>query len=173
MSYNAATKTMTFGPAGKAAASATKKPRAAKKATVVEDAQERVTQEERDSFNEHVDGMFSKFNETFSYEFSIKYPIMGMVVNLVTTGLGLYTGIQAAAWLGFGAAVLTGSMFIGFVVSFIAGFSFAIQALRAGAAAGAYFATGKFEHDYQRAKSWVSDKLSPSKFSIFNRTKEA
>lgn len=173
MSYNAATKTMTFGPADKAAASAAKKPRAAKKATVVEDAQERVTQKERDGFNDYLNDLHSKFNETFSCEFSIKYPIVGMVVNLVVSGLGIYAGIQAAAWLGFGAAVFTGSMFIGYVVSFIAGFMLAVQALRAGAAAGAYFATGKFENDYQRAKSWVSDKLSPSKFSIFNRTKEA
>lgn len=149
-----------------------KKPRASRKATVVEDAQvkdERISQEERDKFNEYIDGLHSNFNKVFDVNVDIKYPIVGMVVNLVVSGLGIYAGVQAAVWLGFGAAVFTGSMFIGFVVSFIAGFSFAVQALRAGAAAGTYFATGKFEHDYQRAKSWVSDKLSPSKFALFNR----
>lgn len=147
-------------------APATKKPRAAKKATVVE---QPMDADERAKLEETLERVQSNFNRIFDVDIDIKYPIMGMVVNLVTTGLGLYTGIQAAAWLGFGAAVFTGSMFIGYVVSFIAGFMLAVQALRAGAAAGAYFATGKFEHDYQRAKSWVSDKLSPSKFALFNR----
>ena len=153
MSYNAATKTMTFGPAGKASASATKsKPRASKKATVVEDVQ--------DKTQSKFDETYANFERLFDFNVDIKYPVIGMVVNLVTTGLGLYTGIQAAAWLGFGAAVFTGSMFIGYVVAFIAGFMLTIQALRFGAAAGSYMATGKFEHDYQRAKNWISNKFA-------------
>lgn len=148
MSYNHATKTMTFGPADKVAAataSAARKPRASRKATAPD---------------EHVERMHSGFNTLFAEGSpEMQHPWAGIIANLVVSVLGVYSACSVAAYIGIAAAVMTTSAFFGFVITFIAGFILIVQALRAGSVVGSYVATGKFETDYQRAKAWTVNKF--------------
>lgn len=97
----------------------------------------------------------AKFAEAHIEACRAEHPLAGAVVNLITSAVGIYAGVQASAYIGFAALVMTGSAFLGMLIAFIACVVSMIQALRAGAAAGKYISTGQFEHDYQRAKGWV------------------
>ena len=85
----------------------------------------------------------------------IKHPILGAIVNIVSSAFGVYAGIQFGAYIGVVAATMSGSTFIGMLLAFIACLLSSLQALRFSAAVGKYVSTGAFEDDYQRAKSWV------------------
>lgn len=116
----------------------------------------------------HEDETFSAFSQMFSEAFAIKYPWLGVIVNLSVFALGAYSGVQVAMWLGLMVTVMTTSAFLGGLVTFLVALTTIIQSLRAGAAVGRYVSTGQFEDDYQSAKDWVSSKLS-----WFGRTAKA
>jgi hypothetical protein len=110
-----------------------------------------------------IDERYESFAQMFAEFGVLKYPIAGAIVNVVTTCLGFYAGMHVAAWIGIAAILTTGSAFLGMVIAFIGGFIAVIQALRMGAVAGSYIATGKFEDDYQSVKGWLTKRLETSK----------
>jgi hypothetical protein len=119
-----------------------------------------------------VDERYESFAQMFAEFGVLKYPVAGAIVNIVTTCLGFYAGLQVAAWVGVAALLMTGSMFIGMLVGFIGAFFAAVQALRMGAAVGSYIATGKFEDHYQSAKGWLAERLETSKTYVSEAFKE-
>lgn len=106
------------------------------------------------------DETFSAYASMFGDALAIKYPWLGVIVNLSVFAFGAYTGVQVAMWLGLMATVLTTSAFLGGLITFIVALISIVQSLRAGAAVGRYVSTGQFEDDYQSAKTWVSSKMS-------------
>ena len=118
---------------------------------------------------ENTDAKYEDFRSLFEEFGVLKYPLAGAVVNLDVTRFGVYGGDVTAAWLGLGALILSGSGFLSMVIAIVSGLVFAIHAFRAGAAAGKYVATGQFEDDYQRAKSWLSSKLDGSKAYVVSK----
>lgn len=111
----------------------------------------------------HVDDRYSDFESLFAEFGVLRYPLAGALTNVITSAFGIYGGIVTAAWIGLGALLLTGSGFISFLITIVTAFVLAIEALRFGAVAGKYVATGQFEDDYQRAKGWLASKLEGGK----------
>ncbi len=114
----------------------------------------------------HVEDKFSDFESLFAEFGVLRYPLAGALTNVVASVFGIYGAVVTAAWIGLGALLLTGSGFVSFLITIVTAFVLAIEALRFGAVAGKYVATGKFEDDYQRARGWLASKLEGSKAFI-------
>lgn len=126
---------------------------------------------------DEINARYSAFKEMFGVleDDQQRRPIWGAIVNIVVSFIGGFAAGYIATVLAIACALLTGSVFLAYcvyVLSIIAGL---IAAMRAGAAAGAYVAYGKFESDYQAAKGWVKGKaehVSSYLGSMFNRNAE-
>lgn len=95
--------------------------------------------------------------------------LISLVASLVTSASTAYLGFQISAVLAIATTMLTGWMFLGFLILIIGCVLSCIYALRAGARAAEYIALGEFERDYQSAKSFVIERFGDTKSFVINR----
>ena len=84
---------------------------------------------------------------------------MLLVSTIASLGAGVLTGysaIQLASYLVVGAAVLTGSAFIAYLIAIIATIGAVYMSLVAVSKTFVYMASGQLEHDLSRAKTYVN-----------------
>lgn len=108
-----------------------------------------------DAVNSMVDETTDGFDYSSLDLITVKYPIVGAIVNLLVTGTSLYTTWQFTSYIVVAATMMTGSGFLAFLLGMIAGIISIVYSLRAGAIAGRWIATGQFETDFQSAKTTV------------------
>jgi hypothetical protein len=85
-----------------------------------------------------------------------KRAIWGAVTGVAVTVLGVYSGMQLAGYLAVGAILLTGSMFLAYVLLILGSIAAIVSAMVAASRAAQYVATGQLEKDVVRAKNWVA-----------------
>lgn len=89
-----------------------------------------------------------------------KIELIGLLAGLATSGALGYAGTQAITYLSVGAAVMTGSAFLAFMIWFVGFAMVAIGAIMAGARVQRLIVDGTIDHKITAARGWVSDKLS-------------
>lgn len=104
------------------------------------------------------DERYAAFKALFE-DLDMKYPMAGFIVHLAVSAAGLVAGYHVAAALSLGTMLFSGSQLLSFLIGMLAFVWSCIEALRAGAIAARYVASGRFEDDYQRAKGWTLDKV--------------
>ncbi len=88
--------------------------------------------------------------------------IAGSVTMVIVSAMGTYSAIQIASYVAIGAALLTGSAFIAFLLSLIVVVVGIYAALIAASRASAYVASGKLEAQAVRAKNFVTGFFRPA-----------
>ena len=92
--------------------------------------------------------------------------IVSFIANLLLSGTTMYLGFSLTMYLAVGAALLTGSAFLVFMVSFI-GYTLAILAgIVAGGKLQAYILTGGIDASYESAKTKVSGWFGKAKAKV-------
>lgn len=131
------------------------KPAAKSKATVTGEPLEPGTES---AYFEQFANMFEQFKIP-----SGRRMLVSVVMNFLTAGLTMYVGFSITGMLLLGAAALTTSAFIGFMVSFM-GFALSLYAgIILGAKVGKYIALGQIDDDAKRARAWISNKWNSVK----------
>lgn len=97
--------------------------------------------------------------ESLLEDLGMKYPMAGFIVHLAVSAAGLVVGYHVAAALALGTLLFTGSLLFSFLIGMLAFVWGCVEAIRTGALAARYVASGRFEDDYQRAKGWALDKV--------------
>jgi ABC-type spermidine/putrescine transport system permease subunit II len=111
---------------------------------------------------------FESFTENMEAQLGFKIPtgrrmIIGLVAQLLTTGLGIYAGMQLSAYLMVGAAVLTGSAFLTWMVGFLVLGIAIVAAIVAGGKAQSYILSGGVDRTFEASKNWVTGLFSNRK----------
>jgi hypothetical protein len=111
---------------------------------------------------------FASFTENVEAQLGFKIPtgrrmIIGLVMQLLVTGLGIYAGMQVSAYLMVGAAVLTGSASLTWMVGFLVLGLAVVAAIVAGGKVQNYILTGGVDRTYVTSKNWVTSLFSAKK----------
>lgn len=88
--------------------------------------------------------------------------IAGSITMVIVSVMGSYSAIQVASYVAVGAALLTGSAFIAFLLSLIVVVVGIYAALITASRASAYVASGKLEEHAVRAKNYVTGFFRPA-----------
>lgn len=120
------------------------------------------------------DTSFANFTEMFA---DFKLPsgrrmLCSVVAQFFVLGTGVYSAVQVGAVLAVGAAVLTGSAFLTFMVGFLTVALGLYTSLIAAARIGKYIALGEIDDDIKTAKAWVSGKWSSVKSHFASSNEE-
>lgn len=100
-------------------------------------------------------------------EFGVaKVELIGLLCGLATSGALGYAGIQAITYLSVGAAVMTGSAFLSFMIWFIGFAVVAIGAILAGARVQRLIVDGTIDRKLSAARGWVSSKFADTKLTF-------
>jgi len=125
-----------------------------KKATVIEDS----AAPDSFSFTESLHGLFEQFELP-----SGKRVLISFIVGILAGGVTAYLGATLTMYLTVGAALLTGSAFIAFMVMFI---GYALSILATAALAGkvqSFILSGDIDRCYQKVSSRVVGWFGASK----------
>lgn len=104
------------------------------------------------------DERYAAFEALFE-DLGMKYPAAGVIVHIAVSTAGMVVGYHVAAALALGTLLFSGSSLVSFLIGMLAFVWGCIEALRTGAIAARYVASGQFEEDYQRAKGWALNKV--------------
>lgn len=88
--------------------------------------------------------------------------IAGSITMVIVSVMGTYSAIQIASYVAIGAALLTGSAFIAFLLSLLVVVAGIYAALIAASRASAYVASGKLEEHAARAKNYITGFFRPA-----------
>lgn len=127
-----------------------------------------VTEEQHTSDDEQLETTSSYFEQMQSMFEQFKIPsgrrmLVSVIMNFLTAGVTMYAGFSLTGMLLMGAALLTSSAFIGFMISFM-GFALSLYAgIILGAKVGKYIALGQIDDDAKRARAWISNKWNSVK----------
>lgn len=129
------------------------------KATVAQGAQQH--NEEVHASHSTIDDILSSFGLP-----SRQRAIIAFVANLLVSGTSIYLGMQLTAYMALGAAVLTGSAFLTFMVLFI-GYTISIFAgVILGGKVQAFILDGSIDRTYESAKTKVTGWFGKAKAKV-------
>ena len=95
--------------------------------------------------------------------------MVAFVANLLVAGTTMYFGANLTVYLALGAAVLTGSAFLVFMISFIGYVLAILGGIMLGGRVQTFILDGSIDRSFAQARSYLSDKAASAQLWIAER----